>query len=206
MLGVVLCGGKSARMGSDKGLLKNLVPLKERGRAAREDCTWAQMAVDKIAELKVPVVLSLNVQQVTDYSAIFSPQQLITDNETLKMHGPLCGVLSVHIRYPQEDLIILGCDLLLMETDMLKELLSQYNQFPAPDAFVYSNDGEPEPLCSIYKAKGLAYTLGLYHSQQLPKHSMKYMLYHIAAHFIPVSEEKKKCFRNFNAHAELNGL
>lgn len=206
MLGVVLCGGKSTRMGSDKGLLKSPLPPKGGNWLAHEASTWAQTAVDKIAELQLPVVLSVNANQVAGYSSIFSPKQLITDNDSLKMHGPLCGLLSVHIQYPQEDLLILGCDLPLMETALLKELLSQYNQLQAPGAFVYTNDGEPEPLCGIYKAKALAYILGLYHSQQLPKHSMKYMLYHIAKHFIPIPGEKKKCFRNFNAHAELNGL
>jgi hypothetical protein len=32
------------------------------------------------------------------------------------------------------------------------------------------------------------------------------MLYHINAFMLPIREEQKKAFRNFNAHAELNGL
>jgi molybdopterin-guanine dinucleotide biosynthesis protein A len=94
----------------------------------------------------------------------------------------------------------------LMETLLLKELLTNYQQHSSKDAFVYANDGEPEPLCGIYKATGLAYILSLYQNKQLPKHSMKYMLEHIATHTIPLPDDKKKCFRNFNAHAELNGL
>ena len=43
-------------------------------------------------------------------------------------------------------------------------------------------------------------------SDQLPKHSMKYMLEHISTQLIPIPEDQKKYFRNFNAHAELNGL
>jgi molybdenum cofactor guanylyltransferase len=193
MIGVILCGGQSSRMGTDKGLLK------------LHANTWAQTAVAKLAELQLPVVISVNRNQYAEYATIFSPQQLITDNEILQIKGPLWGLLSVHLQYPVEDLLLLACDMPLMETSLLKELISIYNQ-QTSDAFVYTNDGEPEPLCGIYKASGLKKILHLYQSNQLPKYSMKFMLEQFNTHFIPLIDDKKKCFRNFNAHAELNGL
>lgn len=194
MLGVVLCGGQSSRMGSDKGLLK------------LEAKTWAQTAFDKLAELNFPIVISVNQKQYDDYAVVFNSSELITDDPALSIHGPLSGVLSVHLQHPTEDLLILACDMPLMETVLLKELLTNYQQHSLNDAFVYTNDGEPEPLCGIYKASGLAVVLAMYQSQQLTKHSMKFMLYHINMFTIPIVEEQKKYFRNFNAHAELNGL
>lgn len=204
MTGVILCGGQSNRMGSDKGLLK--APLPQQGGYLNQANTWAQTAVDKLAEFQLPVVISVNKNQYTDYATIFSAQQLITDNDSLQLKGPLAGLLSVHLQHPSEDLLLLACDMPLMETDLLKELLNVYQQYNTADAFVYTNDGEPEPLCGIYKAIGLKHILQLYQSNQLPKHSMKYMLEHVNTHFIPLTDDKKKCFRNFNAHAELNGL
>jgi molybdenum cofactor guanylyltransferase len=194
MLGVILCGGQSSRMGTDKGLLK--LPAS----------TWAQAAVDKITALHLPVVLSVNADQYAAYSTIFANQSLITDNNSLRIKGPLCGVLSVHIQYPLEDLLVLACDMPLMETGILNELMTYAQQDKTSDTFVFTNDGEPEPLCSIYTSKSLAHILSLYNAGQLSKHSMKYMLEHIATRFIPLAEEQKKLFRNFNAHAELNGL
>lgn len=194
MIGAVLCGGQSTRMGSDKGLLK------------LQAGTWAQTAADKISALGIPVVISVNKDQYESYASVFSAQQLVIDSDKLKMRGPLYGVLSVHLQNPGKDLLVLGCDLPLMETELLKELLSLYNSKPAFDAFVFTMDGEPEPLCGIYKAQGLTRILKLYQADQLPKHSMKYMLEHISSHTTPVPDDKKKCFRNFNAHAELNGL
>jgi molybdopterin-guanine dinucleotide biosynthesis protein A len=41
---------------------------------------------------------------------------------------------------------------------------------------------------------------------ELTKHSMKFMPDHLAVHAIAIKDEQKKYFRNFNAHAELNGL
>ena len=194
MLGVVLCGGQSSRMGSDKGLLKP------------EAKTWAQTAFDKLSGLNLPTLISVNKQQYPDYAVAFNPSTLITDDDTLSIYGPLKGVVSIHLHHPSEDLLVLACDMPMMEIELLKELILHYHQQPDADAFVYTNDGEPEPLCGIYKSGGLAQIIQLYRSNQLPKHSMKYMLEHIHTNFLALTADKKNFFRNFNAHAELNGL
>jgi molybdopterin-guanine dinucleotide biosynthesis protein A len=204
MLGVILCGGQSTRMGTDKGLLKASLPFQ--GVHLNQANTWAQTSADKLTELQLSVVISVSKNQYADYATIFSTQQLITDNDSLQIKGPLAGLLSVHLQHPDEDLILLACDMPLMETDLLKELVKNYQQNMTADAFVYTNDDEPEPLCGIYKSSGLKHVLHLYQSNQLPKHSMKYMLEHVNTNFIPLTDDKKKCFQNFNAHAELNGL
>ncbi len=194
MLAVILCGGQSTRMNSDKGMLK------------LSDDTWTQVAVDKIASLKLPVVISVNSDQYNEYLLLFKAEQLNIDNETLKVHGPLCGVLSVHLQHPEENLFVLACDMPSMEQKILTQLLNIYNQHTSADAFVFTNDGEPEPLCAIYTAKGLSHIIQLYQENKLPKHSMKFMLDNISTFYTPLSDEQKKYFRNINTHAELNGL
>ena len=193
MLGLVLCGGRSSRMGSDKGLLK------------LEAKTWAQTAADKFIDLGIPFVLSVNNMQSEAYQNIFSPDQLIKDNELLNFHAPLSGVLSVHMQHPDKDIFVLACDMPMMENMIMKKLLEQYQNNPEPDAYVFTNGDEPEPLCAIYKTKGLSSILSLYHANGLKKYSMKFMLDHLEVHRTPLKEEEKKAFRNFNAHAELNG-
>ncbi len=194
MVGVILCGGQSSRMGTDKGLIK------------LEAKTWAQTAFDKLSALQFPVKLSVNKQQYNDYTSVFPPADIITDTDQLQVKGPLLGVLSTHLKYPGEDIFVFACDMPLMEPFLLQELWASYQTNPGPDAFVFTNDGEPEPLCGVYKASGLAKILTLYHSQQLSRHSMKFMLDHINVFTLPLPDAHKKCFRNFNAHAELNGL
>jgi len=194
MLGVILCGGKSTRMNSDKGMLTS------------SGNKWVKVAADKVSNLNIPLVVSVNITQHNDYSSLFVSSQLITDNETLKIKGPLCGVLSVHLQYPLEDLLVLACDMPLMDTIILNELLNIYKEHSSADAFVFTNDGEVEPLCGIYTAKGLAYILKLYREDKLIKHSMKFMIEHINSFTIPITEEQKKYFKNINTHAELNGL
>jgi molybdopterin-guanine dinucleotide biosynthesis protein A len=194
MLGIVLCGGQSLRMGTDKGLLK------------LEAKTWAQTAVDKLTALNIPVKISVNKIQYSEYAAVFAADDLIVDNETLELKGPLLGLLSCHRAFPGEDLFTLACDMPLMESSLLKELLNLYNSDPSADAYLFTNDGEREPLCGIYSAKGLSSIVRLLNNKQLAKYSMKFMLEHLNVKSIAAGEAQKKCFRNFNAHAELNGL
>ena len=154
MTGIILCGGQSSRMGSDKGLLK------------LEANTWAQTAVDKLSILGIPVKLSVNRQQLNDYAKVFAADDLFVDAASLELHGPLLGY----------------------------------------DAYVFMNDHEPEPLCAIYTAKGLAVIFEMLQNGSLTRHSMKFMLDHLTVFSIQLNDAQKTCFRNFNAHAELNGL
>ncbi len=193
MLGVILCGGQSSRMGSDKGLLKT------------QSETWAQLAADKITMLGLPVVISVNEHQFRDYNNLFPATQLLKDNPSLQLKGPLLGVLSTHRQYPAEDLLVLACDMPLMEVSILRELVSLYKKETA-DAYVFANDKEPEPLCAIYTANGLKQIIRLYNNNMLARHSMKFALEQINSFVQPMMVGHERHFRNFNAHAQLNGL
>ncbi len=194
MTGIILCGGKSTRMGTDKGMLK------------QETNTWAQTALDKMRVLDIPVKISVNNDQYADYALEFAATDLIKDNEALDVKGPLLGVLSCHLQHTSQDLFILACDMPLMEISLLTELHNQYYSGPPADAYLYINDKEPEPLCGIYSARGLSTILTMLRNGLLAKHSMKFMLDHLVIKSIELAEDQKKYFRNFNAHAELNGM
>ncbi len=193
MTGIVLCGGQSTRMGSDKGLLPT------------DDSTWAKAAINKLAALQIPVSLSVNERQYYIYAAAFSETAIIPDNDSLVLHGPLLGVLSAHLQHPLQNLFVLACDMPLMETSVLRDLYNHYLQTNAYNAFVFTNDEEPEPLCGIYCARGLAIILDMYKTDALTRHSMKFMLENLNTRYIAITKEQKKHFKNFNAHADLNG-
>ncbi|MGN6490498.1 MAG: molybdenum cofactor guanylyltransferase [Agriterribacter sp.] len=194
MTGLVLCGGQSSRMGSDKGLLK------------LETKTWVQSAVDIMETLRIPVKISVNAQQYAHYAQMFTPDQLIKDEATLTIKGPLLGVLSCHIHNPAEDVFVLACDMPLMNPIILKELYDRYLQHPESNAYVYTNDHEPEPLCAIYTSELLKLVFNLYKTGKLPKHSMKFVLEQARVSSVPLRKDQKRYFRNFNAQEELNSL
>ncbi|GAB2833398.1 molybdenum cofactor guanylyltransferase [Ferruginibacter profundus] len=194
MLGLVLCGGQSSRMGSDKGLL------------IHEAKTWAQTAVEKLSVLNLPIRLSVNEQQQSEYAKVFKPELLIADDTSLDVRGPLLGVLSAHIQNNSKDLFVLACDLPLMDPHLLKELFSLYQQSKKYDVYIFTNDKQPEPLCGIYTAKALKKIMALHKQNKLIKHSMKFILSQLIVCEIAAHESQKICFRNFNAHADINGL
>jgi molybdopterin-guanine dinucleotide biosynthesis protein A len=194
MLGVILCGGKSSRMGDDKGLL------------LFKSETWAQLAYEKVCLFNLKTVLSINSDQFQDYSSIFLKKQLIPDNTGLNIAGPLLGVVSVHCRFPEEDLLVLACDLPKMKSVVLKELLSQYKKNDGYEAIAFKFGKQTEPLCSIYAAKGLAKILALHNNKSLIKYSMVHVLETLQTKYIVPQESWNSFFRNMNSFSDLIDL
>ena len=194
MTGIILCGGKSERMGVDKGLIED------------KGVAWAQSAFNKVASLGLPVVLSVNPEQFNAYSSAFDESKLIIDNNDLQLKGPLLGVMSAHLKYPSEDLLVLACDIPFMDILLLQKLKDQYQLDASVDAIIYTNNGEPEPLCAVYSSTALTGILEKFYSGALVKCSMKNMIEHINSYFISIEENEKKFFKNINTHADLNGL
>jgi len=194
MIGLILCGGQSARMGKDKGLL------------IKDSITWAQIASEKLTSLNIAVKFSVNQQQLMEYGKIFPIEDLIIDNDLLSLKGPLLGVLSANKRYPLDDLFIVACDLPLLQTNLLTTLIEHYQQNTEFEAFIFTNNNELEPLCGIYTAKGLKKIIELEKENKLLKHSMKFILENLLTKTIPINEANKKQFTNFNTNAQLEDL
>lgn len=142
LIGLVLCGGESKRMGSDKGLLlKNNIP-------------WSAIVVNEVKKLNIPVYISINSTQLTNYKSAFSEDKLILD--AVEAKGPLTGLLSAHKAFPDKDILIVACDMIDIKSVILRELLENYMNSPSFDFYTFINNNFCEPLCSIYCWKRLA--------------------------------------------------
>lgn len=193
MIGVVLCGGQSTRMGVDKGL----IPYRS--------FSFAELAISKLAETLEQVVLSVNVQQYAIYYKKFQEFLIIKDDMTLDVYGPLKGILSVHLKHPAEDLLVLACDMLLMHTDVLRHLINVRNS-TEKDAFAFQTNEQVEPLCAIYTTKGLTKIYQLIYQGKLKNNSMRHVLESIQTYHLPVSQEWKNYFNNYNSKNDLSSL
>ena len=194
MLGLILCGGQSSRMGSDKGLL------------VKDNTPWAILLVNLLESLGLNVLLSINKSQQTLYKPFFLPNQLVVDNENLEIGGPLKGLLSVHNRFPNEDILLLACDMPLMDKVVLTNLINTLQNNPESEALVYVNEGNPEPICAIYTSVGLKKIMSLCNKNQLPKHSLKYVLEQLNTYKILLPDEWKPYFANYNSPEDLGSL
>ena len=184
IIGVALCGGQSTRMGRDKGMLPD------------EDKTWAEKISEHFEFFNLSYVLSVNPVQVSEYAKIFEPSLLLTDENIAA--GPLRGILSVHKKIPENDLLVIACDLLNMRRDIIAELLEIYKQHMDYDFISYKSEDGFEPLLSIYKSKSLKeiFTNVLY--GQINRFDLQTILYKGKTYSIPLKEEYKEYFENFN--------
>jgi len=141
MIGIVLSGGQSSRMGRDKGLVKAM------------EKTWAEIAVERLAAFGVPVFVSVNTLQLNDYLQYFDRGQLIVDRAELNIQGPLAGVLSAHLLHDDHDLFVFACDMINLQPNVLVKLIEEYQQ-RQPEAIAFKG-GQVEPLCAVYSSRGL---------------------------------------------------
>lgn len=182
MTGIVLCGGNSSRMGTDKGLM------------LADGMPWALLAGQKLAALHLSVSYVVNERQVTAYTSKHIVP-LIVDDPALPAAGPLKGILSAHLSLPGEDLLVLACDLRDMLPVTLQQLLHHYK---GEDACVYTNDKFDEPLCGVYSHTALKRVYERCISGRMEKYSMQYVLGNLDVHRLPVPEEWQPAFKNYN--------
>lgn len=181
LLGVILCGGESKRMGSDKGLIE------------KDGKTWARSVAEKLLLLQIPVAVSINEQQYESYSKIFSHDELIIDDIDIK--GPLRGLLTVHQKYPEQDILLMACDLIDMDETTLNNLIDHYKSGEF-DFFVYQ-ENYAEPFCAIYTSRGLGPVLRKAQLHSLEKFSFQNILDEGTTMRIPISNPS--AFRNYNS-------
>ena len=181
LLGVVLCGGESKRMGADKGLIE------QNGK------TWAELVAGKLISLNIPLIVSINEQQEDAYGKLFPAEKIIIDS--IDINGPLKGLLSVYLKYPEQDFLLMACDLIDMDEPTIKTLVAHYKTNKGFDFFVYHHD-YAEPFCAIYTSHGLkpVFEKAVHHA--LVKFSFQNILDEGKTLRIPLTN--KSAFNNYN--------
>jgi molybdenum cofactor guanylyltransferase len=185
MLGVVLCGGQSSRMGTDKGLL------------LRENKSWVEIAAVKLESLGLTFCVSINESQEEVYSQFFELERMVKDTSTL--HGPLKGLLSVHQQFPDTDLFVLACDMPDVTEELMQKLLDIFREHEGEhDFFVFCTEQGWEPLLGIYTREGLQKFSSLLFLEGTSDTSMKGLLEKGNTYFHRLSMEEQLLMKNYN--------
>ncbi len=138
LYGLILSGGKSSRMGTDKALINY------HGRPQQE------LLFELVREFCEHTYISLREDQRDDLSEKF---KVIVDlNE---YPGPLNGILSAHKKYPEAAWLVIACDLPLLNKETLQLLVKGRDASKDATALATKTSGLPEPLAAIWEPKGL---------------------------------------------------
>ncbi len=136
--GLVLSGGKSTRMGTDKGaIVYHELPQREHLYHLLEN------VCDK-------TFISIRPEQVNEMPTGIN---YILDNNEYR--GPYNGILSAHKNFPNVAWLVLACDLPLMDLKGVNQLIAERNPNKIATALAGKENRLPEPLCAIWEIEGL---------------------------------------------------
>lgn len=141
LMGLVLSGGKSRRMGRDKALLEwegEALVLRQ-ARLLKEWCDQ--------------VFLSARSGQGRD---ALGPTVL---EDRHSCPGPIAGILTALEENPQAAWLVLACDLPLVDNSVLQALVAGRDPMGHGTAFRSPHDKRPEALCAIWEPAARALIL-----------------------------------------------
>jgi molybdopterin-guanine dinucleotide biosynthesis protein A len=138
--GLVLTGGRSRRMRTDKAYLEY----------AGEPQLARALAL--LEPLVVNTFISVRADQLQDPQRNSHP--CIVDQ--LPDAGPIGGILAALRAHPHSAWLVLACDLPFLDAATLQQLIAARDPRHWATAFRSSHDGKPEPLCAIYEPASLA--------------------------------------------------
>jgi molybdopterin-guanine dinucleotide biosynthesis protein A len=137
LYGLVLAGGESTRMRTDKAL------------TPYHGVPQALYCQDLLSTLCKRVFLSARKGQREESELRLIPR-IFDSREGI---GPLAGILSALEAFPEAAWMVLACDLPFMTSQTLEALVAAKDPSRFATAFINPQDSAPEPLCAIYEPK-----------------------------------------------------
>ncbi len=134
LYGLVLAGGKSVRMGQDKGLIQ------WHGKEQR------YYMADMLRPLCADVFISCREEQLQDIAPDYK-----TLTDTFEGSGPLIAILSALKEKPDAAWLVVACDLPLLDTATLEYLIKNRDTNSIATTFESPFDQLPEPLITIWE-------------------------------------------------------
>ena len=199
IMGLVLCGGLSARMGQDKGLLKRSDSGVDRHRAK----TWAEEALQKLERVCPESFISLRREQGPLYLSrgrTHLRDRLIfdqTEEELPGVFGPLRGLLSAY-RQGERGILALAADLPAMEVETLRDIARRAREGRG-DMICFRNGDYLETLCAYYSGRLLGETLERARDGRLKTSALKHLAREARADILDLPGSRRGEFRNINS-------
>jgi molybdopterin-guanine dinucleotide biosynthesis protein A len=178
----ILCGGKSSRMQSEKGLV----------------LFQGKPFIEHIIQAILPITEQIKLITTTkeyDYLPYPKIPDIISDK------GPLGGIHTALTNSETEFNLILSCDIPLISTELLSELISKHNN--EAEITVFASESRLHPLIGIYSKKVLPVIKSAIDNDEL---KMMDLLAKIPHQTLNIDESENFHLTNINSVDELNDL
>lgn len=179
---IILAGGKSSRMGKDKGLVYF------------NDKRLVEYVIEAAKEITEKIIVITSNPAYSQFGC-----ECIEDE--LKDKGPLGGICTGLSRSATQKNLLLGCDMPFVSETLLDSLVKNCG---AEDVLLTEHKGLAEPLCSIYDRNCTAHIRSVIEKNQL---KITDALAGLKARVISFDKEdwfKGNEFANINSIEELN--
>ncbi len=183
MMGVVLAGGESSRMGTDKALLEI------------DGMTMIEHVTETLRNVFEEVVVVSNVP--VKYSFLNLP----VFPDIIRNCGPLGGIHSALTHLNTEAIFVVSCDTPFISEGLIRHLLTSHTNH---DLCVPKMGKEVQPLCGIYKKTALPTITQRLHQHQL---RVREIFDLVDTSIIPIGPElpfyHSNLLKNFNTPGEF---
>jgi molybdopterin-guanine dinucleotide biosynthesis protein A len=180
--GIILAGGKSSRMGQDKGFLK----LKGE--------TFMSYIIEALKPIVGEIII---VSNNPDYD-IFKLKRVA---DVMEDSGPLAGLYAGLLHSETEKNIVLSCDVPLINTSVLKKLIEGFTS--EVEVIQFESQGKTMPLVAMYKRHCMHPILKLL---QTNERRLRFAIEQLEVKTIKLDPELGKTVRNINTISELKEL
>jgi molybdopterin-guanine dinucleotide biosynthesis protein A len=143
LCGLILTGGASTRMKENKSLI-----------VYHQQPQWLHL-FDMLNSFCEETYVSCTEKN----SSIYQNKPIVTD--TFLGFGPLSGILSALMKFKNKAILVLACDLPLINEDTIKELIEARDISKMATTFLNPESNFLEPLITIYEPKALPIMLSM---------------------------------------------
>ena len=180
--GIILAGGKSSRMGTDKGFLM----LNELSFMAR---------IIKVIKPLVDEIIIVSNDKKYDVFGLNRVDDIIENS------GPLAGIYSGLYHSKSEDNLVLSCDVPLINFSVLKLLIHGVDD--QSEVVQLESNGETMPLIAMYKRDCSHLILKLLQNNEF---RLRYAVDQFKTKTIELSNELRAYVENVNTPEQLKEI
>ena len=196
---IILAGGLSSRMGSDKAFLQ----IGER--------RFLEQVVSEVANLSEDIIIPIGMKNIKRYRELVQNESVRLLQDETYIQSPLGGILTGLMNANETYAAVLACDSPFIKSSLVSHLFSRaLTHDAAVPLWSLQDKMSTEPLCAVYKVESTRVVIKKMLNER--KIACRRMILELPdVEYIPVSElrgidERLDSFRNINTKEEYDKL